>query len=70
MLGYTQDSKDIEMAYRYGKRHKQLFLAPRIEDYVPAKAPVLVYDGFVKTLDFNELYIELDALSAHTVVFY
>jgi transposase len=49
------------MAYRYGNRPQQLLLPPSIEDYVPADAPVRVYDAFVEGLDFDELGIELDA---------
>lgn len=49
------------MAYRFGKRHEQSLLPASIEDYVPAEAPVRVYDAFVEALDFNELGIELDS---------
>ncbi|MCK4682717.1 IS1182 family transposase [Candidatus Bipolaricaulota bacterium] len=49
------------MAYRYGKRHEHDLLPACIEDYVPAEAPVRVYDAFVEALDFGELGIELDS---------
>ena len=49
------------MAYRYGKRHEQFLFPASIEDYVPAEAPVRVYDAFVEALDFGELGIELDS---------
>ncbi len=49
------------MAYRYGNRPQHLLLPSSIEDYVPADAPVRVYDAFVEALDFGELGFELDS---------
>jgi len=48
------------MAYRFGERYQGSFLPPSIEEYVPADAPVRVYDALVEALDFQELGLELD----------
>jgi transposase len=48
------------MAYRYGNREQLGLLPPSIEEYVGEEDPVRVYDGFVESLNFAELGIEVD----------
>jgi transposase len=48
------------MAYRYGDRDQFGLFPQSIEEYVSKEDPVRVYDGFVESLDFSELGIELD----------
>jgi len=48
------------MAYRYGNREQFGLFPQSIEDYVTQEDPVRVYDGFVESLNFSELGIELD----------
>lgn len=54
-------SEDVEIAYRFGKRHEQFLFPAGINNYVSSEAPVRMYDAFVETLDFGELGIGLDA---------
>jgi transposase len=49
------------MAYRYGDRTQKMLFPQSIDEYIPQKAPVRVYDLFVDSLDFDELGIKLDA---------
>jgi len=48
------------MAYRYGNREQMGLFPQSIEDYVSKQDPVRVYDGFVESVDFSELGIDLD----------
>lgn len=46
------------MALRYGDRHQESLLPPRIDDYVSAEDPVRVYDAFIDALNFNDLGLD------------
>jgi transposase len=59
MIKYAA-KKGEEMAYRYGNREQFGLFPQSIEDYVSKEDPVRVYDGFVESVDFGELGIELD----------
>jgi len=48
------------MAYRYGDREQCGLFPQSVEEYVVKEDAVRVYDGFVESLDFKELGIELD----------
>ena len=48
------------MAYRYGNRHQRTLLPASIEEYVPADAPVRVYDAIVDRLDLGALGLTED----------
>lgn len=48
------------MAFNMNKRHQTIMFPNIIEDYVPADAPVRVYDAFVDALDFGKLGIDLN----------
>lgn len=48
------------MAYRYGDREQCGLFPQSVEDYVGKQDAVRVYDGFVESLDFKALGIELD----------
>src|SRR5512138_3592431 len=45
------------MSYRYGDRQQTQMLPASIEDYVPANAPVRVYDAFIEALSLADLGI-------------
>lgn len=45
------------MSYRYGDRQQTQMLPASIEDYVPANAPVRVYDAFIEALSLSDLGI-------------
>src|SRR5215510_7529766 len=59
MINCTQ-RKGERMAYRYGNREQFGLFPQSIEDYVTQEDPVRVYDGFVESLNFSELGIELE----------
>ena len=48
------------MAFNMNNRHQPIMFPAVIEDYVPANAPVRVYDAFVEALDFEKLGIRLE----------
>ena len=48
------------MAFNINNRHQPIMFPAVIEDYVPANAPVRVYDAFVEALDFEKLGIKLE----------
>ena len=48
------------MAYRYGDREQLGLLPSSIEEYVGKEDAVRAYDGFVESLDFGKLGIEMD----------
>ncbi len=48
------------MAFNMNNRHQPIIFPSLIEDYVPANAPVRVYDAFVDALDFKQLGISLE----------
>ena len=48
------------MAFNINNRHQPIMFPAVIEDYVPANAPVRVYDAFVEALDLKGLGIDLD----------
>jgi len=52
--------KGEPMAYRYGNREQFGLFPQSIEDYVSREDPVRVYDGFVESVDFDELGIAID----------
>jgi len=47
------------MAFNINNRHQPIMFPAVIEDYVPANAPVRVYDAFVDALDFESLGMKL-----------
>jgi transposase len=48
------------MAFNASNRHQPIMFPVLIDDYVPADAPVRVYDAFVEALDFKTLGIRLE----------
>ncbi len=48
------------MAYRHGERRQGVLFPARIEDYVPAEAPVRVYDAIIDASDLEDLGFEVD----------
>ena len=48
------------MAFNINNRHQPIMFPVVIEDYVPASAPVRVYDAFVEALPFEKLGIKLE----------
>jgi transposase len=48
------------MAYRHGERRQGVLFPASIEDYVPAEAPVRVYDAIINASDLEDLGFEVD----------
>ena len=48
------------MAYRDGERRQGVLFPASIEDYVPAEAPVRVYDAIIEALDLESMGFEVD----------